>query len=43
MPKKNNPKNEEPSQDEWIWGNHRGGGGAPLVDRSGTCAQLKSN
>jgi hypothetical protein len=34
---RNYPREEEP-QEEWIWGNHRGGGGAPLKTVDGSNA-----
>ena len=34
---------QEIIQEDWIWGNHRGGGGAPLKDHSGnTITDIKT-
>jgi hypothetical protein len=37
MPRKSNPDAEDnhAQQEDWIWGNNRGGGGAPLKDPHG--------
>ncbi|RYG93500.1 hypothetical protein EON65_58825, partial [archaeon] len=41
-PKANVGEDDYNGQEPWIWGNHRGGGGAPLKDDTGnTVANLK--
>lgn len=42
MARRPRPSNSGERQDEWIWGNDRGGGGAPLKDaRGNTITNLK--